>query len=698
MNTVCFPWQHNKTKSTPVLSVAAPPAPPAWTQTELPPDHPAVICSQTIQAMDGFFEEVADLAADRGFLSAADFDKRVASADKLRFGRLHRASDDTKLRLQTKLRELCPYSERHIEAWDRCRGRLQSILDESGEWRLAGELCRTAYGIINNRLKLWDRSREFERKALDDAYRSAFIEDGGNPAEWEAYPGRHLNCSRVHRLLDWISGDNLREHLEFCLQYKNESPEYYETLLDPIEKKPIPDDDDPGADDNCNVDPVSTGRSETSVEDLRRYVAVMKCEIDRMTGLDADEAPAPAAGITDDLLEVPGLMQVYMDHCLRVAHTPNRALAFCGGLALWSFLAARKFTDEQGSRSNIYLIAMAYSSSGKDTPRKVNAEVLLRAGFGDCLGDRFGSAQGLEDALARNPQQLFQVDEIDSLLQAIAMGRDALQLEKADFLLRVFSAANSVLPRRALAGSESRGMIENPSLTLFGTAVPDNVMQAITEKMIVGGLLGRSFLLDCNRPRFKQRAVSVPVPDEIVNAAKWLREFSPGGDLGGITGARPYVVPYTDDATAIFDKFTRLETDRYNAASDAGHKAVWGRAGELAAKLAMLYAVSVDYRKPVVGEAAATWATAFQLRQVERMLAMLDECECKTSFSADADKVLRLISRQPDRVMEHSKCLKRSGSSAREFGSIIGTLLDRGDITRFEVPTKGRPKIFYRAV
>jgi hypothetical protein len=54
-----------------------------------------------------------------------------------------------------------------------------------------------------------------------------------------------------------------------------------------------------------------------------------------------------------------------MDHCLETAPYPNVALAFCGALALQALLAGRKVRDEADNRTNIYLLALAFSAGGE---------------------------------------------------------------------------------------------------------------------------------------------------------------------------------------------------------------------------------------------------------------------------------------------------------------------------------------------
>jgi len=89
-----------------------------------------------------------------------------------------------------------------------------------------------------------------------------------------------------------------------------------------------------------------------------------------------DPGPMPA-----ELLRIPGFVSEVMDHCLETAPYPNAALAFCGALSLLAVLAGRKVCDIGNNRTNIYLLALGYSSVGKDWPRKLNTEIMHRVGM-----------------------------------------------------------------------------------------------------------------------------------------------------------------------------------------------------------------------------------------------------------------------------------------------------------------------------
>ncbi|MCG8524430.1 MAG: bifunctional DNA primase/polymerase [Pseudomonadales bacterium] len=154
-----------------------------------------------------------------------------------------------------------------------------------------------------------------------------------------------------------------------------------------------------------------------------------------------DPGPVPV-----EMLRVPGLISEVMDYCLKTAPYPNPVIAFAGALSLQAFLGGRKVRDSGNNRTNLYLLGLAHSASGKDWPRKINNRILMQAGFGNGLGERFASGEGIQDALYQTPSMLFQTDEIDSLLQAINKSQNGQHEAILSTLLTMYSSANSLYP------------------------------------------------------------------------------------------------------------------------------------------------------------------------------------------------------------------------------------------------------------
>lgn len=410
--------------------------------------------------------------------------------------------------------------------------------------------------------------------------------------------------------------------------------------------------------------------------------------------LAADPGPLP-----DELLRVPGFVSEVMDYCLANAPYPNQVMAFCGALALQAFLAGRKVRDAGDNRTNLYLLGLAHSSAGKDWPRKINTRILHEIGAADGLGERFASGEGIQDALFLSPSMLFQTDEIDGLLQSINRARDARHENIMSTLLTLYSSANSVFPMRRKAGRESPGAIDQPSLVIFGTAIPNHYYEALSERMLTNGFFARMIILECGKRGSGQEPQIEEIPTRILETAQWWHDFRPG--LGNLQDwhPKPVVVPHTPEARQLLidarleaeSEYERAETD-----SDAVGTTVWGRVSEQTRKLALLHAVSQNARAPEIGRDAVEWAVRFVMHQTRRMLFMANNHVAENPFHAECLNALRKLREAQGHQLAHSVLLKRMKMDAKGFAELITTLEQQGDVETIVVARAGTPHRAYR--
>jgi hypothetical protein len=410
--------------------------------------------------------------------------------------------------------------------------------------------------------------------------------------------------------------------------------------------------------------------------------------------------PANPGPLPDELLRVPGFVSEVMDFCLETAPYPNPGLAFGGALALQAFLAGRKVRDPGDNRTNLYILALADSSAGKDAPRKLNVRIVNAAGFARCLGERIASGEGIQDALFADPAMLVQTDEIDGILQSINKSRDARHESMMSTLLTLYSSSNSVYPMRRKAGKEYPGVIDQPCLVILGTAIPNHYYEALSERMLTNGFFARMLILEANQHERRGQESSIrELPPRIVATAKWWAEFRPGG--GNLTGSHPApaIVEQTDDAKRVLAE-TRMEADaEYNkaqAGQDAVGTTVWGRVSEQARKLALIYALSENHVEPRIGVEAARWASQLVAHQVRRMLYQAASHVADNPFHAECLKFLKKLREAPGQALAHQTLLKRMKIEATRFRELVTTLVQRGDVVIDSEPTPGRARTIYR--
>ncbi len=417
---------------------------------------------------------------------------------------------------------------------------------------------------------------------------------------------------------------------------------------------------------------------------------------------EQDEAQVRDPGmIPEHLFQVPGLVSEVMDFTLANAPYPNVGLAFCGAMSLQSFLCGRKVRTSTDLRPNIYLLALASSGTGKDFPRKVNSRVLFEIGHVAALGDKFASGQGIQDALIRSPAMLFQNDEMDGVLRQINFDRENRHESIPNVLLTLYTSANDVYPIRVKANQKEAVHIDQPHLTLFGTATPQYFYESLSQRMLTNGLFARMIIVDIGKRGKGQLPGSVHrLPEPILETANWWARFTPGKPAAGNLYAvhpRPEVVQFTTEAERALKQLQRTGEEEWDKAYDAGDETgqtAWSRTCENATRLALLYACSKDHQEPVIEPDAVRWATEFAMHQTKRQLYLASTYVAENPFHAMCLKLLRKLKNGGGR-MGHSELLRLMHIKAADFRELIQTLMQQGQVRQITTPRRGSAKVEY---
>ena len=425
---------------------------------------------------------------------------------------------------------------------------------------------------------------------------------------------------------------------------------------------------------------------------------------------DRDEAPKDDSDLSDGdpipehLLRVPGFIAETADYSLATAKYGQPSLSFAAALALQALLAGRKIRDESDTRTNLYVLALANSGVGKDHPRKINQRILLEAGLDNCFGEYFASGEGIEDRLLTTPAVLFQTDEIDALVLAIAKGHDPRWEGIMSVLLRFYSNSGSVYPMRVKAG-QSAGTIDQPLLCLLGTAIPTNYYGAMSSKMLTNGFFARMLVLEAGPRQRGGGKVRMPLPPRLVQTARWWVDFQPGRSGGNLKAWHPEpawveATPEAEEALEALRDQADAEYGKAEKAGDVTSMAVWARAYEKARKLALLYAASERPQDPKVSVAGATWASEFILYLTRQMLDRAARHVAETEFHARCNRLLEVLSewrrQKGDAWMPFWRINRKLPWSERDHDDVRATLKNMERIEYLEEPTGGTPKRLYR--
>jgi hypothetical protein len=460
--------------------------------------------------------------------------------------------------------------------------------------------------------------------------------------------------------------------------------------------------------DRC-VPPLSPREVERIATSIARYepdqiaVAVVENHWEQMyaeTNETAPENPDPGP-LPDSLLHIPGFVAEVMAYTLATAPYPDPIMAFCAALSLQGLLAGRKVRDSADNRTNLYVLGLANSGVGKDYPRKINQRILFDAGMPECVGDTFASGEGIEDRMFVNSSVLFQTDEIDGLMTKINLGRDARHEGIMNVLLKMYTSSNSLYAMRVKAGKEP-GVIDQPCLCIFGTAIPKHYYEALSLKMLTNGFFARMLILESGRRGKGQDATLLDLPESVKATARWWADFKPGGNLNDRHPA-PRVAPHTPEAYALLRQFRERADQEYSVAEDRNDQvgmAIWARANEKARRLALVYACSADRENLRITTEAATWACAFVEHQTRRMLYMAAESVAENEFDARCKRLVSTLrkwqEKHGDAWMPFWRINRKHPWSEREHEQIRTTLLNQRLIEYDDRKTGGTPQRLYR--
>src|SRR5262244_1301069 len=113
---------------------------------------------------------------------------------------------------------------------------------------------------------------------------------------------------------------------------------------------------------------------------------------------------------------------------IETARRPQPLLSLGASLCAIGALMGRKYRTDSNLRSNLYIVGIADSGSGKNHSREVVNELFVKAGLARHLGgNKIASGAGLLTAVHRQPAILFQIDEFGMLLSAAADRRRSPQ-------------------------------------------------------------------------------------------------------------------------------------------------------------------------------------------------------------------------------------------------------------------------------
>jgi len=396
-----------------------------------------------------------------------------------------------------------------------------------------------------------------------------------------------------------------------------------------------------------------------------------------------------------------GMMALMMQHILETAPRQQEWLSLAAVVSVMSVLLAQKVQTVTGTRTNLYVLAVARPSSGKDHPRQKAKQLLSLAGGDFLVGpENINSGSGMLHVLKKQPSVLFAVDEFGKVLQSVnSKEAQALAREVLTYLLTLWSSTAITWRANALKKEEDCVTIAYPCVSLMGSTVPDSFWKAITRESMADGFLSRILPFETRKyPEMTLRPITEPPVVLIDGMRRWI-EYAPSGNLTANTAVGPRVMQFTPEAERLYLEFFRRCDSLVRDMADSDGAPLWGRAAEKASKLALIHTCSRSFEATEIDTPAMRWGIDLVEFCTDRFLTSAKRWLADNKTEEFTNRVFRIIEGAgPGGIGKHELSRKTQWLNSRERLDVIANLQDAGRIMAVERSNDGRTKVIYLAV
>ena len=418
--------------------------------------------------------------------------------------------------------------------------------------------------------------------------------------------------------------------------------------------------------------------------------------LERLTGQGDEIETPPATKPTFDLVIPDGLVGDLTRYMIATARRPQPLLSLGASFCAVGALMGRLYRTESNLRSNLYVVGIADSGSGKNHAREIVNEVFFEAGLANHLGgNKIASGAGLLTALHRQPAILFQIDEFGMFLSAAADRKRSPRhiTEILDNMTELFTAAGGIFLGAEYAnrdGMNERRDIVEPCLCVYGTTTPLHFWGALRGANVADGSLARFLILPSDEDYPDENLASGlrQPPPALLDGLQWVanaggrqRGNLVGKTSGSSTAVDAAVVPMTEDAKACFAALSSEMTVELRSAAGTAFTSILARIGENAMKLALITAVGRNPARPVIELVDAEWAIRFVRHFAGRTMEAVDRHVADTEAEAHVKRLREIIRAAGREGLTKSEITRASQwLKARDRDDTLVTLMESGDI------------------
>ena len=355
-------------------------------------------------------------------------------------------------------------------------------------------------------------------------------------------------------------------------------------------------------------------------------------------------------------------------------------IALASSLCFAGTLMGRKYRTEENTRTNLFLAVLAPTGSGKQFPRDVikqfdNAHDLKMFG-----SEKVTSRAAIERLITWRPSCLFLIDEFGMYLKQLMATTTGYQADIIQTLMEVFtSCTGPYYPLDRATQEEDRYFIDQPCLSVLGTATPETFWDGLNTSKIRDGSLNRFLIFQTpnKRPERHRPEIIRKFPADLVDKALGFRDTPTSTQPGNVVGSPdPEVIHYSDEAFICFENLEDECTKLIDAQSVTS--SMWVRVVEYAKKIALIIAVGDGKKEIEFGHAEYGCGLVKQL--TEQTIISINQNLSDNQNERVSKKVERLIREAGKAGISSTVLTQRTRylNNARHRKEILSDLQDSG--------------------
>lgn len=352
-----------------------------------------------------------------------------------------------------------------------------------------------------------------------------------------------------------------------------------------------------------------------------------------------------------ELLEVPGLVGDLIKWSGKQTYLQQPAFDLATALMCVSLASCNHYeVDNWETPLQPYFMLLAPTAAGKGASLDRVFEFAKQIKLDEYVYQHFQSYHAMMDRLAESPHMVCWLwDEAARHLRT-ARSASSQDFQIISHLISLYGRANRYVP--GVPGRKNPiPALDNPFLTLFATAQPSRLVEAISTADLATGFVNRFILFDAGDgvPTRNQLREHI-FPSSIKKAGMEIRRHEP---KRGRTKIR-----FQNVATfSMFDDFAEQCRSRIKTSE---HNEVWGRANQNALLVAGIVAVGVDHKKPRITPEIASWAIKLISWSIESWAQRVEELSTTTFREQHSKKVEAIIRNPKGLITKRTRATQKS--------------------------------------